>query len=66
MKRACERGITSNGRVESLNLRQNRRMIAICEFLGLFRRWKTRALRFASKMERKERLNVELSQTGKK
>ena len=64
MKRAFERGITSNGLEISLNFFHNRRMIAICVFLGLFRRWKTRELRFACKMERKERLNVEISQTG--
>ena len=47
MKRAFKRGITSNERVTSLNLRQNRRMVAICVFLGLFRRWKSSALRCA-------------------
>ena len=33
-------------------------------FVGLFRRWKTRALRSACEMEWKERVNVELPQTG--
>ena len=33
-------------------------------FVGLFRSWKTRALRSACKMEWKERVNVELPQTG--
>ena len=41
-------------------------MIAISVCLGLIRRWKTRAQRFACKMEWKERLNVELSETGEK
>ena len=54
----------SNGWEISLNYRKNRRMIAVYGHLGLFRRWKTRALRSACKMERNERLNVEISQTG--
>ena len=58
--------VISGGRDKSLNFFQNRRMIAICVFLGLFRRWKSYALRSACKMEWKERLNVEISQTGKK
>ena len=65
MKRAFKRGIISNRIKISLNFRQNRRMIAICVFLGIFRHWKTRALRSACKMEWKERLKVETSQTGK-
>ena len=31
----------SNGRDISLNFLQNRRIIAICVYLGLFRRWRT-------------------------
>ena len=49
-----------------LIFRQNRRMIAICLCLGLFRRWKTSALRFARILEFDESLNVETSQTGEK
>ena len=48
----------------TFNLRQNRRMIAICVCVGLFRRGQTRALRSARTMQCKERLNVEISQTG--
>ena len=39
-----------NGREITLNFRQNRRMLAILEFLGLFGRWKTYALRSAFEM----------------
>ena len=65
-KRAFKRRNISNGREMSINFRQNRRMIAIYGCLGLFRRWKTRALRSACKMEWNDRLNVEISQTGGK
>ena len=65
-KRAFKRRNITNGKEITLNCRQNRRMIAICVFLGLFRRWKSYVLRSACKMESKERLNVELSQTGDK
>ena len=41
------------------NLQQNRRIIAIFDVLGLFRRWKTCALRSARKIVLKGRLNVE-------
>ena len=50
----------------TLNFRQIRRMITILEFLGLFGRWKTYALCSAFEMERKGRLNVEISLTGEK
>ena len=64
VKRAFKRRNISNGIEITLNLRQNRRMIAICVCLGLFRRWKARVLRSARTMQCKERLNVELFQTG--
>ena len=40
-----------NGREITLNFSQNRRMITILEFLGLFGRWKTYALRSEFEME---------------
>ena len=40
-----------NGREITLNFRQNRLMLAILEFLSLFGRWKTYALRSAFEME---------------
>ena len=41
-------------------------MITICVYVRLFRRWNTRALHSARIMQWKERLNVEISQTGEK
>ena len=60
-----DRNIT-NGREITLKFRQNRQMITTCVYLGLFRRWNTRALHSARIMQWKERLNVEISQTGGK
>ena len=65
-KRAFKLRNISNATEISINFRQNRRMVEIYGCLGLFRRWKTRALRSACKMEWNERLNVEMSQTGGK
>ena len=56
----------SNGREISFNFLQNRRIIAICVYLGLFRRRKTRALRSAHITPWKVRLNVEIFRTGEK
>ena len=50
-KRAFKCRNISNGTVIELNLLQNRRMIAICVCLGLFRSWMTRALRSARIMQ---------------
>ena len=47
VKRAFKRRNISSGREIELNLLQNRQMISICVCLGLFRRWRTRALRSA-------------------
>ena len=44
------RNITDGNEITH-NLRQNQRVTAIFDFLGSFPRWKTRALRFACKME---------------
>ena len=65
-KRAFKRRSISNGREISLNFLQNRWIIAICVYLGLLRRRKTRAQRSARIMQWKERLNVEVSRTGEK
>ena len=64
VKRAFKRRSISNGREISLNFLQNRRIIAIWVYLGLFRPWKTRALRSDRIMQWKEHLNVEISETG--
>ena len=64
--RAFKRRSISNGREISLNLLQNRRIIATSVYLGSFRRWKTRVLRSARMMQWKVCLNVEISQTGEK
>ena len=57
----------SNGREISLNFLQNRRIIAICVSLGLFRRWTSGVvLRSARITQWKELLVVEVSQTGEK
>ena len=64
VKRAFKLRNISNGREITQNFRRNRQMIEFCDLIGLLRRWKTRALRSACTMVRKERLNVELSQTG--
>ena len=66
VKRALKRRNILNGREITHNFLQNRRMIAILAFLGLFWRWKTYALRSACELESKWRLNVEISQTGEK
>ena len=57
LKIAFKRRNISYGRETWHNIRQNRRIIAICVCLGFFRRWKTRALRSARIMQWKERLN---------
>ena len=44
VKRAFKRRNISNGSEISLNFLLNRRIIAVCVYLGLFRRRKTRAL----------------------
>ena len=62
---AFKRRSISNGREISINFLQNRR-IAVCVYLGLFRRRKTRALRSARITQCKVRLNVEISRTGEK
>ena len=51
VKIAFKRRNIKNGREIMLNLRQNRRMIAICVCLGLYRRWKARVLRSALIMQ---------------
>ena len=66
MKRAFKRRNISHGREISLNFLQNGRIIAICVYLDLFRRWKWRALRSALMTQCKVRLNVEISRTGGK
>ena len=53
VKRAFKRRNISSGIEIELNLLQNRRMIAICVCLGLFRRWITRELRSACKFSEK-------------
>ena len=47
VKRAFKLRNILNGREITISYRQNRRIIAICVCLGLFRQWKTRALRSA-------------------
>ena len=66
VKRAFKRRSISNGREISLNFLQNRRIIAVCVYLGLLRQRKTRALRSASITQCKVRLNVKISRTGEK
>ena len=66
VKRAIKRRNISNGREVSLNFLQNRRIIAVCVYLGLCRRRKTRALRSACITQGKVPLNVEISRTGEK
>ena len=51
VKFAFKRGNILNGIEITHNFRQNRRRKAICESLGLFRRWKTYPLHSACKME---------------
>ena len=58
MKRAFNRRNISNGREISLNYRQNRRMIAICVFLRMFRCAKSRAPCSARIIQWKQRFNV--------
>ena len=57
---ALKRRSISNGREITHNYCQNRRTIAICVCLGLFRRRKSRALRSARIMQLKDRLNAEI------
>ena len=57
---------TSNGREITLNYRPYSQIIVNYVCLGLFRRWKTSALRSARIMQRKERFSVEISQMGEK
>ena len=66
VKGAFKRRNISNAREISLNFLQYRRIIAVCVYLGLFRRRKTRALLSASIILWNERLNVEISRTGEK
>ena len=66
MQSALKRRNISNGREISLNFLQNQQIIAICVYLGLLRRRKTRALRSARITQCKVRLNVEVSRTGEK
>ena len=66
VKRAFKRWNIWNGRAITLNFRQNRRIIAVCVYLGLFRRRTTRALGSASITQSKVRLNVEISWTVEK
>ena len=66
VKRAFKRRSISNGRAISLNFRQNWRIIAVCVYLGWFRRRTTCALGSPSITQCKVRLIVEVSQTGEK
>ena len=67
MQSALKRQNISSGRQISLNSLQNRRIIAICVCLGVFLRWKTRALRSSRLITQcKMRLNVAISRTGEK
>ena len=66
VKRALKRRNISNGREITQNFRRNRQMIEFCDLIGLLRRWKTRAIHSRSIMQRKERLNVEISEMGEK
>ena len=66
VKGAFKRRNISNAREISLNFLQYRRIIAVCVYLGLFRRRKKPALRSARITQCKERLNVEVPQTGEK
>ena len=50
-EKGVRRRNTLNGREITLNFRQNRRMLAILEFLGLFGRLKTYAQHSACKVE---------------
>ena len=63
---AFKRRNISNGWEISLNFLRNRRIIAVCVYLGLFRRRKRRALRSACITQCKVRLSVEVSLTGEK
>ena len=66
VKGAFNRRNIWNGRETTLYFRQNRQMITICVYMRLFRRWKPRALHSTSIMQWKERINVEIFQTGEK
>ena len=66
VKREFKRRSISNGREISINFLQNRRTIAVCVYLSLFLRRKTRALRSARITHCNVRLNVEISRTGEK
>ena len=63
-KRAFKRRNILNGREIMYSYRQNRRIIAICVCLSLFRRWRARALRSAWSEWCVE--TTEISQTGEK
>ena len=65
-KMAFKRRNILNGREITSNFHQNRRMLAICEFLDAFLRGKTYALLSACRMERKGLLNNEISKAGEK
>ena len=64
VKVAIKRRNILNGREITYSYRQNRRIIAICVCLSLFRRWRTRALRSACSQRCVE--TTEISQTGEK
>ena len=64
MKRAFKLRNISNGRELSINFRQNRRMIAICVRLCMFRSTKSRVPCSARIMQWKQRLNVENISNG--
>lgn len=66
VKRALNRRNIPNRNEITLSFGQNRRIIAFCELLALFRRWRRRALLSVCSVERKQRLNVKISQTGTK
>jgi hypothetical protein len=61
-----ERPNISNGKQITAIFRLNRRMIALCELLGSFRRLWQRALCSSCNMERCGSVNVQLSPMGRK
>jgi hypothetical protein len=63
---AFKRRNISTGKEVTVIFRLNRRMIEFCEVLGLFRSLIQRALCSARKMQSFGRLNVEISQSGRK
>ena len=66
VQRAFKRRNILNGKEISLNFLQNRRVIDIFVYLGLFRQWKVLALGSACITQCKVRLNVAISRTGEK